>query len=1678
LGRRSVRALALTAFLSFALIGNVAGAGAASNPTAVGSVSNATSLSGAGYVAVSGSYAYTAAYSAGTLTVVDISNPSSPQVVGQSPSIPGLLNPSHIFIVGTYAYVTSQNRNGPKGTNSNDDGTGNSLTIVDISNPTAPTIVGTLHNSNVMFSPHGVAVSGSYAFVAAQGCIAGLGPPCVPPLTNNGDAFVVVDVGNPANPTIVASIANNNLPAPWTGSGALKHACSIAISGNYAYVTASYQNRLTIIDISDPLHPTIVASLQDANKLPLPVDVAVKNGYAYVANQTPSGSVTNPGTVTVVDVRNPSSPQIVGTVVSSQLNGAYRIRVRGNFAYVAANSVSATDVVDISDPANPRLAASFASTPLLNHTVGVDIDPTARYAISTSPWLSTETRAIYPPYPLAGGPTNTGTVSTISLDPTPISVSIQPGLGSTTTATTAQFSFLTSDAVSTAQCKLDGGSFGPCTSLASWPNPPGGSESYNSLATGPHTFTVKAIDAADQTATQSYSWTVVPWSAVDPTSPVLDNFNRTTGIGANWQVLKPGTTFGAMNVSANMAVDASTTAYAWNYWTPASFGPDVEAYATVSSYGGDTVRIGARVTPGTTYSGYFVSVSSANQWSIIRIDNGGAPVTPPSETPVTQPLASGDKIGIRIVGSVVTALHYTSSGWTQVLSYDTNNDPPGAPRYTGAGRVAVEFKSSALDDFGAGTIVAPANTQAPSVSGTAAVGQQLQASPGLWTPATPAPGAPNLSYQWQDCDSSGNNCSPILDATAGSYTIQPSDGGYTLKVVVTGANSAGSSQASSAATAVVPQAPTNTQVPQISGTVAVGQQLQASTGLWTGTPSPTFSYQWLDCDPTATDCSAIPGATASSYTIQSSDVGFALDVVVTGSNTVGSSQAVSAPTTVVPRPPQPPVNTQPPQISGTAAVGQQLQVDPGNWTGTPSPTFTYQWLDCDSSGVNCSLILGATASTYTIQSADGGYALEVVVTGSNNVGSSQAASAPTSVVPPQPQAPVNTVLPSVSGTVAVGQQLQANAGSWTGTPAPTFAYQWQDCDSSGNNCISIVGATASSYTIQASDIGDTLAVVVTGSNTAGSSQAASAPTTVVPQQAQAPVNTVLPSVSGTVVVGQQLQASAGSWTGTPAPTFAYQWEDCDSGGNGCGPIQGATASSYTIQASDVGFTLEVLVTGSNTAGSSHAASAPTTLVPQQAQAPVNTGPPSVSGTVAVGQQLQADSGTWTGAPAPTFAYQWQDCDSGGNNCSPITGATASSYTIQASDGGSTLKVVVTGSNTAGSSQAASAATSVVPQAPVNTQVPVITGTVAVGQQLQASAGNWTGTPAPTFAYQWQDCDSGGNNCSPITGATVSSYTIQASDGGNTLKVVVTGSNTAGSSQAASAATSAVPQAPLNTQAPQISGTVAVGQQLQASAGSWTGTPAPTFAYQWQDCDSAGNNCSPILGATTSSYTIQASDGGFTIKVVVTGSNTSGSIQATSAATIVVAKPPTSQVRDNFNRTTGIGSNWTAIGGNSFGLMSISSNTAVDPSAPTKYAWNYWNPASFGPDVEAYVTVSSYAGGVIRIGARVTPGTSNSGSGYYVSISATGTWSIIRIDNGVVATLASTPANAPQPLASGDKIAIRIVGSVVTALHYTSSGWVQVLSYDTSLDSTRYTGAGRVAFEFLNGAFDDFGAGSI
>jgi hypothetical protein len=110
----------------------------------------------------------------------------------------------------------------------------------------------------------------------------------------------------------------------------------------------------------------------------------------------------------------------------------------------------------------------------------------------------------------AAGNTGTSSAHTFTVDITPPQTSISDGPAASTAATSATFSFNSSETGSTFQCQLDGGTWTTCTSP----------QSYTSLAVGTHTFGVRATDAAgnlDPTpATSSWTVTAPPTTTTPP----------------------------------------------------------------------------------------------------------------------------------------------------------------------------------------------------------------------------------------------------------------------------------------------------------------------------------------------------------------------------------------------------------------------------------------------------------------------------------------------------------------------------------------------------------------------------------------------------------------------------------------------------------------------------------------------------------------------------------------------------------------------------------------------------------------------------------------------------------------------------------------------------------------------------------------------------------------------------------------------------------------------------------------------------------------------------------------------------------------------------------------------------------------------------------------------------------
>jgi prepilin-type N-terminal cleavage/methylation domain-containing protein len=233
-------------------------------------------------------------------------------------------------------------------------------------------------------------------------------------------------------------------------------------------------------------------------------------------------------------------------------------------------------------------------------------------------------------------------------------------------------------------------------------------------------------------------------------------------------------------------------------------------------------------------------------------------------------------------------------------------------------------------------------------------------------------------------------------------------------------------------------------------------------------------------------------------------------------------------------------------ITGTTNPGSVLTAG----AITPSgASVTRQWKRSTTAGGTYTNIAGATGATYTIAAGDLGYYIQVSATGTGSYTGTATSPATALVTSPL------TAIAAISGTTTQGSTLTAGAR----TPAAaTVTYQWR------RGGVAISGATASTYVLTASDVGTTITVAATGTgNYTGTVISAATATVTTPLTAIAPI-------SGTATVGSVLTAGAR----TPAAaTVTYQWRR-----DGVA-IAGATASTYTLVAADLGTTITVSATG-------------------------------------------------------------------------------------------------------------------------------------------------------------------------------------------------------------------------------------------------------------------------------------------------------------------------------------------------------------------------------------------------------------------------------------------------------------------------------------------------------------------
>ena len=446
----------------------------------------------------------------------------------------------------------------------------------------------------------------------------------------------------------------------------------------------------------------------------------------------------------------------------------------------------------------------------------------------------------------------------------------------------------------------------------------------------------------------------------------------------------------------------------------------------------------------------------------------------------------------------------------------------------------------------------------PSISGTAKDGQTLKAENGSWE------GTPTItySYQWQSCNGSGEACEPIEGATASTYKLSSGEVGSTLKITVTAKNTSGTTPATSPASAVVLAAgPTVVEGkgPSISGTAKKGQTLKAEDGTWDRHPDdhlqlPVAALQQpgrelLEHRRRHRSCLPLgprrrehdpPGRRHREKRRRNSLEHFDAD---RGRTAAGADQGH--------RPGHQRISARPPDAHGRK---RHLDRKP-DWLQLPVAALRRKRQQLQSDRKSHRLHLQADARGRRLHAARRSHGVQCRrLLGSGKLGSDGGRGERR---PGQQSAPLD--LRDRQGRrnpESRTRQLGRHPDDHLQLPVAELQRLRRSLQTHRRrNRLHL-------QTGLAGDVGATLKVIVTAKNGGGETPAASPKSAVV--GASAPVNKVLPSISGTAKDGETLKAEPGSWEGTPTITYSYQWQSCNGSGEACKPIEGATASTYKL----------------------------------------------------------------------------------------------------------------------------------------------------------------------------------------------------------------------------------------------------------------------------------------------------------------------------------------------------------------------------------------------------------------------------------------------------------------------------------------------------------------------------------
>ena len=702
-------------------------------------------------------------------------------------------------------------------------------------------------------------------------------------------------------------------------------------------------------------------------------------------------------------------------------------------------------------------------------------------------------------------------------------------------------------------------------------------------------------------------------------------------------------------------------------------------------------------------------------------------------------------------------------------------------------------------------------TGVPIISGTALVGETLTADTSA---IADADGITNVAYSYQWIRTGGGTDADITGATDSTYTLTDDDLGKTIRLKVTFNDDTGRSETlTSAATAEVGKKPeflvSNLGV-GVSGTGGIQRTLGASR--------PGFA-QAFTTGPTTGGYTLGSVGIQVSHFFDESTVGNGLRVTLNGVAdgggpgdalcTLSNPPGFSTPGVSVFETPTGEGSC--PQLAKETTYFVVIEwVNPsgtGRFALIPQtfPTDESAASDEDPGGADGWSI--ADQSHYLTVSANVRTWTAFVDTASFKIVVKEVAVATAMANSPATGAPVITGIAQVDETLTADTTGIADDD---GLIDVSYSYQWLADDNA------ITGATSSSYTLSVGDVGKTIKLRVTFTDDADNRETlTSGPTEQVAAKPNSPA-TGLPTIGGTVRVGETLTASTSGFSdqdGLDNVEFSYQWTRNEA------DISGATARSYTLTAADQGSTIRVRVSFRDNADNEESLTSAATAEVEARSAPAPEpltaslqGQPSshygqtdftfelrfseevpvsyltlrnhaftvTGGTVIGAQRLTQGSNIgWRITVAPNSSADvtivlpaTTDCSAQGAVC------TADGRKLSAR-----VELTVPGPAPQLQQQQNSEATG----------APTISGTLRVGETLTANTSGIAdedGLDNVSYSYQWMRGDA------DISGETARTYDLSGSDAGGTIRVRVSFRDDANNEESlTSAATAAVEARP-------------------------------------------------------------------------------------------------------------------------------------------------------------------------------------------------------------------------------------------------------------------------------------------